>query len=258
MDPAEPCLIPLGGKDRFFFSCHPKVSCFNQCCQDLHQVLTPEDMIRLKNHLGLSSGEFLERHTRRYDGPETGLPVVALKPVGQNGLICPFVSPEGCRVYPARPISCRLYPVARVVARSRETGRLTEHYALIREPHCKGFGGESSWSLREWIENQLDVDMLAAGDRMISLISLKNRHKPGPLDFITRRLFHLALYDMDGFREKVFAKSMLAGFPVDEKRMDAARSDDWALLDIGYEWVRKKLFLPIETARPKTEGGERP
>ena len=250
MDATEPCLIPLDEKDLFTFSCHPQVSCFNECCQDLHQVLTPEDIIRLKHYLRMNSGEFLARYTQHHDGPETGLPVVTLKPGGPTGLLCPFVSPEGCRVYPARPVSCRLYPVARAVTRSRETGLLTELYALIREPHCKGFLEGSAWDIRQWIENQLDTDMLSSGDRMMSIISLKNQHKPGPLDIVSKRLFHLACYDVDGLREKVLSKSMPGNFQVDARRLDAARTDDWALLEIGYEWVCKILLAPEETSPP--------
>ncbi|MDY6974018.1 MAG: YkgJ family cysteine cluster protein, partial [Thermodesulfobacteriota bacterium] len=38
------------------FNCTPGVACFTQCCQDVTIVLTPYDVLRLKNALGISSG----------------------------------------------------------------------------------------------------------------------------------------------------------------------------------------------------------
>ena len=35
----------------FKFSCHPKVSCFNQCCRDVNIFLTPYDVLRMKKRL---------------------------------------------------------------------------------------------------------------------------------------------------------------------------------------------------------------
>ena len=46
----------------FSFDCNPGVSCFNLCCHNLNLFLYPYDVIRLKQHLGLSSDAFLEKH----------------------------------------------------------------------------------------------------------------------------------------------------------------------------------------------------
>ena len=45
----------------FRFNCYPGVSCFTNCCQDITIVLTPYDVLRLKNSLGIPSGEFLDK-----------------------------------------------------------------------------------------------------------------------------------------------------------------------------------------------------
>jgi len=135
----EAAMTPLEPGARFCFRCSPEVPCFNECCRDLSQYLTPYDILRLKNCLKISSGELLEQYTVRYVGPETGLPVIALKPNSSVELECPFVRPTGCAVYADRPSSCRMYPLARAISRSRETGAVTEHFALMKEPHCQGF-----------------------------------------------------------------------------------------------------------------------
>ena len=37
----------------FRFSCHPGVACFNRCCADVNIFLTPYDVLRMKNRLGI-------------------------------------------------------------------------------------------------------------------------------------------------------------------------------------------------------------
>jgi Fe-S-cluster containining protein len=135
---------PLAPEASFRFSCHGRVACFNECCHDLNQFLTPYDILRLKNGLELTSTEFLEQYTTRHTGPETGLPIVALKPETASGMACPFVRPSGCSVYAHRPSSCRIYPIARAITRSRKTGRIQAHFALLKEPHCLGHGQDKT------------------------------------------------------------------------------------------------------------------
>ena len=40
----------------FSFACHPGVPCFNACCGDVNIFLTPYDIIRLKQKLGIKIG----------------------------------------------------------------------------------------------------------------------------------------------------------------------------------------------------------
>ena len=107
-----PELHPIETEEVFQFACHRKVTCFNHCCRDLNQALTPYDVLRLKNHLNISSKEFLATYAMLYTGAATGLPVVSLRFGNDTHKPCPFVTVQGCRVYPARPSSCRIYPLA--------------------------------------------------------------------------------------------------------------------------------------------------
>ena len=134
-------LSPLTSTEKFRFDCHPEVPCFNQCCRDLNQFLTPYDILRLKNHFKVTSKEFLDRYTVSHVGPETGLPIITLKTEKATGFACPFVEESGCGVYENRPSSCRMYPLARMVSRSRDTGQTSELYYLIEEAHCQGAAG---------------------------------------------------------------------------------------------------------------------
>ena len=63
----------------FQFDCSPRISCFTNCCQDITIVLTPYDVLRLKNGLGISSDEFLERYTIIISRQKQLIPMVVLK-----------------------------------------------------------------------------------------------------------------------------------------------------------------------------------
>ena len=71
--------VRLGPKSKFKFQCHPGVKCFTKCCRGINIILTPYDIIRLKNRLDLPSEEFLTLYTEPQILEKTGLPVVTLK-----------------------------------------------------------------------------------------------------------------------------------------------------------------------------------
>ncbi|MDY6792748.1 MAG: YkgJ family cysteine cluster protein [Thermodesulfobacteriota bacterium] len=236
-------MIPISLDDPFTFSCSAEVPCFNECCRDLNQFLTPYDILCLKNYLDMTSGAFLERYTTRHTGPESGLPVIALKP--GDALKCPFVTESGCSVYDSRPSSCRMYPLARAVSRSRETSQITEHFALLKEPHCRGFEQENTQTVRQWITDQKLAGYNEMNDRLMEIISLKNLTLPGPLDMKSSHLFHLALYDLDRFRIHIFEKGLLDDFNFDSAVLEAVKNDDVELLKLGHRWIKKILFGDI-------------
>ncbi|CAN2039670.1 YkgJ family cysteine cluster protein [Candidatus Magnetomoraceae bacterium gMMP-15] len=235
-------MIPLNIKDTFQFNCGPDVPCFNACCQDLHQTIMPYDVLRLKNNLGLSSGEFLKRYTIRHTGPGSGLPVVTLKTMSAKDLRCIFVTKEGCSVYKDRPASCRIYPLARAVSRSRETGELQEYYALIQEPHCQGFEQKNKQTIGEWLKNQEIEDYNKMNDLLMEIIALKNAKLPGPLDFISQNLFYMASYDLDAFRDHVFNKKLWELYKISPETLEALKTDDTELLKFGMKWIKQVIF----------------
>jgi hypothetical protein len=234
-------LHPIDPDEPFRFSCSPAVACFNACCRDLNQFLTPYDVLRLKRGLGLSSGGFLERFTLRHTGPGTGLPVVTLKPADPEALACPFVTPAGCRVYPDRPSSCRTYPLVRIARRNRATGRITRDYMLLQEPHCRGFEAGAIQTVKKWVADSAIPDYDRWNDRMLEIISLKNLMMPGPLSDQLAEPIFTALYDLDRFRQQMLNESLPSGLALPPAAREQARQDDAALLDLGLEWVKKAL-----------------
>ncbi len=240
--PSSDGLIPVSEKESFAFDCSSAVSCFNACCRNLNQFLTPYDILQLKNHLGIGSGEFLDTYTSRHSGPETGLPVITLRPkTGAEGE-CPFVTTSGCAVYSNRPSSCRIYPLARAVSRCRRTGRFAEHFALIREPHCLGFQQNTRQTARQWLQSQHLHVYLEQNDRFLEIIGLKNQLAPGPLDLRCRHLFHLALYDIDAFRDHILCKGLLADWPLSAETVKRLVADEMELFAFGHRFVVRQVF----------------
>lgn len=232
LDPDEP----------FQFACSPQVPCFNACCHDLNQFLFPYDIIRLKKALQISSSEFLQNYTSQHIGPDTGLPIVSLRPRADQKLACPFVTPEGCGVYSDRPASCRLYPLARAITRQAETGTIIEHFALIQEDHCHGFIKGPKRTARQWMKDQDVIEYNIHNDRMITILGLKRQHHPKPLDLADAHLFYRTLYDLDHFRAARNMKKVVQGLGLNNNEEDAVLADDTELLKIAEKWVIGKLF----------------
>lgn len=238
----EPEFNPISKDDAFCFDCSPAVPCFNECCRELVQNLTPYDILRLKTHLGLTSQEFLKRYTVSYPGPETGLPVISLKSPPELAGVCPFVRKEGCAVYPDRPSSCRTYPVARAIRKDRVSGAVTEHFALLREAHCRGFEQAERRTVREWLGGQGTSAYFEMNDRLMDIISLKNRLMPGPLPPGAADDFFLGLYDLDRFRAVIEQEGLPEDLEAAPDLLEAAKTDGIARLNVGMAWVRYRLF----------------
>ena len=235
-------MIPIGIDDPLDFKCASDVPCFNECCRDLNQFLTPYDVLRLKNALNLMSDQFLRKYTSRHNGPESGLPVITFKSNPDSGHECPFVTKAGCSVYADRPASCRMYPLARAITRSRETGEIKEHFALIEEPHCQGFGRRSGQTVREWLSGQDVTRHNEKNDQLMEIISLKKQIIPGKLDGVDGNRFYLACYDLDTFRSEIFEKGLLDEFTLPSHLLERIKTDDEALLQLGMAWIKNILF----------------
>jgi Fe-S-cluster containining protein len=235
-------MIPVSLSDPMPFVCGPDNVCFNDCCRDLNQVLTPYDVLRLKNNLQMPSRTFLQAYTIRQTGPTSGLPVVSFRFDPSFGHACPFVTEAGCSVYPDRPGSCRLYPLARAISRSRQSGEIQEYYALIQEDHCKGFKVKEPRTVGQWLSGQKVEAHNRNNDKLMELIQLKNRIMPGPLTQEQSDQFFLALYDLDEFRHRIFSRNLMDGVPGAPKLMENIGTGDEALLDLGLKWVRYQWF----------------
>ena len=169
--------------------------------------------------------------------------MVTLRPDPGTIQICPFVSKGGCRVYPNRPSSCRIYPLARAISRNRKTGRISEHFALLKESHCHGHEDGKTWTVAQWMTNQELGEYNRINDQMMALVSLKNQHHPGPLSLVATRMFYLACYDLDRFREQILENGLIDDQKIDSGVREQLAEDDLLLLQFGMDWIKCEIFL---------------
>jgi Fe-S-cluster containining protein len=234
----EPVFDPreLTPEDEFVFACHPGVPCFNKCCYDVHLVLSPYDFLRLRRGLGLSPEEFLERYGEAYIGEVTQLPVVAVH-MNPHDFACPFLTPEGCRVYPDRPSACRTYPLARFLREDPESGKRREVYRIIRETHCKGHYERRPITVRGYIEEQGLEPYLRFNDLFGEVVARRQAHAETPLTGDQLDLIFLALYDLPRFREEIRAGNLEVELPGPVEELS-----EEALLEAGIRFVLKEVL----------------
>ena len=142
----------LSKDSRFRFRCHPGVPCFTECCGKTTIILTPYDILLLKNRLNIKAAEFLAQYTRMENHDKSGLPMIIMDmPRFENR--CPFVRPvSGCQVYSDRPATCRYYPIGQGTLITEEGP--DEFYFFVREPHCRGYEDEAEWTIASWLQDQ--------------------------------------------------------------------------------------------------------
>jgi hypothetical protein len=231
--------IPNG---RFTFACHKGVPCFTRCCAKLNLILTPYDVLRLKQRLGLSSQEFLDRYTTSYVDEEYGAPVVKLKMNEDNQRKCPFVEPDGCTVYEDRPAACRMYPVGRAASKIPGLAKAGEYYFLVKESHCLGFNEDTEWTVQEWIKDQGLDDYNAMNDLFLDITAGKEAKRVKSLNDRQLGMFYLACYNLDAFRAFVFSTTFLQKFEVDADLAERLEADEVELMKFGFRWLRLALF----------------
>lgn len=247
----------LDSRSSFRFDCQPTNQCFTRCCSDVNIVLTPADVLELSRRSGLSTREFLDRHTLLPVTRELHLPVVMLKMGPAPEKRCPFVGPEGCSVYDARPWACRMYPVAAALPPARAGVPTRPSYFLCEDDFCEGRKHPRTWTVESWQRDQgvLAREELEKGFR--ELVSHPWFIGGRQLDPRRLEMFFMACYDLDTFREFVFSSSFLSRFELDHALVDELRTDDRALLRFAFLWLRFALFGE-PTLRPEEDAAEQP
>ncbi len=226
----------------FCFDCKPALDCFTDCCSDVNIVLTPLDVLSLARQAGLSTRQFLDRHTLMPITKDLHLPVVMLKMDATPQKRCPFVTAEGCSVYQARPWACRMYPVGMALPPARAGVEPEPCYFLFEDGFCHGHKESRPWTVESWQRDQgiLDRDDLEKGFR--ELVGHPWFIGGRQLDPKRIEMFFMAAYDLDTFREFLFTTTFVQRFDLDKELVEALRTDDHALLRFGFRWLRFALF----------------
>lgn len=233
------------------FRCYKGIGCFNACCSNIDITLTPYDIIRLKNRLGMKSWDFLREYTLPFEMEKDGIAGVKFKPV-DDGTACRFMTDDGCSVYEDRPTACRYYPVAQVSMRRQGESADTASYAIVEEEHCLGHKEERSLTIDEYRAEQGldDYDEYARGWRQLILKKKSAGPAIGAPSKRSLQMFFMANYDIDRFREFTRSEGFRSSFDVDETTYQSLETDDLALLDFGYRFLKQILFgeesIPVQ------------
>jgi Fe-S-cluster containining protein len=241
LSPVAPTM--LEGDKVIQFRCHKDVGCWNACCANIDITLTPYDIIRLKNRLNMSSGEFLKEYTVPYEMDQDGTPGVKFRPV-EGGTACRFMKPEGCGVYEDRPTACRYYPVALLSMRNQDEYTDRTSYAFVQEKHCLGHLEPRSLTIDEYRQEQgVDVyDEKGRGWRQLVLKKKSAGPAIGKPPAISNQLFFMASYDIDRFRAFVSSDAFNKTYDVPMEVMATLLADDEALMEFGYSFLKHALF----------------
>lgn len=240
------------GNSSFCFACHSGLQCFKSCCRKLEMYLYPIDIIRLKNRLSITSGEFLRSYTKLGKGGNPFFPAVMMKMADEGEQECPFLGDKGCNVYEDRPTACRTYPMERAVDRASAGGRPTDYYFVVKHPYCHGHNEKKVWDVKTWLRDQrlleynLMNDLWAEIDTVFAGNPWQGEGAAGP----RQQLAFMVCYDIDSFVEFVSSNRLLEQFRLDKARLRRIAGSDESLLQFGFDWL-KFILAGQPTLTPK-------
>ncbi|MEJ2589372.1 MAG: YkgJ family cysteine cluster protein [Deltaproteobacteria bacterium] len=217
----------------FQFRCAPGVPCFTQCCQDITIVLSPYDVVRLKNALGITSGEFIDRYTLIVRREKLLIPMVVLK-MNEDDKRCPFVNENGCQVYNDRPWPCRMYPLD-----MNDDGTFS---IITNSSRCKGLEENEHARISNWLIEQ-GVPIYDEMNQLFSQVTAPL--KAQDLDIDNPQIYQMtfmSLYNLDKFRDFVLNSTFLDKFEVDDVTLEKIKRRDADLLKFAFDWIKFGIF----------------
>lgn len=233
----------LGESDVFCFECRPDLSCFNLCCRNLNLFLYPYDVLRLRKKLGLSAGEFIQKHTDIVMRPGNFFPEVLLSMAENEEKTCPFLTEKGCSVYPDRPYACRTFPTEHGLNIDEATGKAEPVHFFKPPEFCQGRHEKKEWTVSSWSQNQGAVfyhKMMAEWTGVKMLFQQDPWGPDGPEGKKARMAF-MAAYNLDDFKDFVFKSSFIKRYGIPRAVQKKIKRDEVELLRMGFAWI--KMFL---------------
>jgi Fe-S-cluster containining protein len=242
--PSSPVVpVKLGLDDTIQFRCRPGIACFNKCCQNINIMLTPYDILRLKNRLGVTSAEFLDKHATVFDMDAHGLPGIKMK-TKEGTAECQFLTPRGCGVYEDRPAACRYYALGVTTMRAVGSSQPEDFYFIVKEEHCLGHDEPRSLTVREYRQEQ-GVERYDEMTREWRDIILKKRSSGPTVGKPSQKsmdLFYLASYDLDNFRVFVASPFFHDVYDIEPAYFQKLLTDEAELMRFAFRYLKQVLF----------------
>jgi Fe-S-cluster containining protein len=236
-----PSLLEDDAKIRF--KCYKGISCFNACCKQADITLTPYDIIRLKQHLGVDSAEVLKNHTVPFEMDNHGVPGIKMRTTDEGA--CLFMKEgEGCSVYENRPTACRYYPVAMLAMKPSDEATDKQAYSLVKEPHCMGHAEDQELDIEGYRQDQGVIEYDTINRDFYQLILKKKSAGPavGRPSETSLQLFFMACYDIDRFRKFVVSEGFKNAYALTQDFYDQIEKDDEFALNFSMAFLRQVLF----------------
>lgn len=240
--------------DTFRFRCHPGIACFNQCCRNLNLFLYPYDVLRLKDRLEMSSEAFIADYVHVVMRPGHFFPEVLLRMEDHKDGVCPFVSPDGCRIYADRPHTCRNFPMEQGAVHDAGTGIVTPVYFFRPPDFCQGPEEDQALTLADYARDQQSQVYNQMTLRWAQLRQLFQNDPWGSEGFEGPRgkMAFMAAYNIDRFREFVFNSTFIKRYRIKPKLTKQLRASETALLKFAFEWVEFFVWgRPSKHIRPR-------
>ncbi len=238
--------------ETFAFACHKELACFNRCCRNLNMFLYPFDVLRLRKKLNMDSDRFLETHVDVVMREGNAFPEVLLRMADNEERTCPFLSEQGCSVYPDRPDTCRTFPIEHGML-FKGRANPPEIVSFFRPPDfCLGRHEEKSWTIDSWAEDQEAVvyNRMTAKWAAVKALFANDPWGAAGINGPKGKMAFMAAYNIDRFREFVFQSSFLKRYHVKKARVKKLRAGDRELLLFGFEWIRFFVWgLPSDSIR---------
>ncbi len=239
--PVQP--VELTPDSEIQFNCHKGVSCFNACCKNIDITLMPYDIVRLKRRAGLTSSQWVNRHTVPFPMDAHEMPglKMATKPGSSE---CVFLTEAGCSVYEDRPTACRYYALGSMGVRRAASAVVEDLYFVVKEDHCKGHDEPRRLTVAQYRREQ-GLEHYDEMNREWRDIILKKRSSGptvGKPSDRSLQLFDMCSYDMDNFRNFIQSDGFVEVFDLDPDERAVLMADEDELLLFAARFLKQVLF----------------
>jgi hypothetical protein len=140
--------------------------------------------------------------------------------------------------------------------KSEKTG---EYEFMVGEDRCLGRKEPVEWVIGEWFTDQGLAPFEEMDERFRVVTQYPRLEEAGIGRPDVQKMFRMACYDLDTFRQFVFQTTFLERFDLDPDTVARIKTDDLILLELALQWVRYGLVcgdvLPLKKA-PKDSRGK--
>ena len=141
--------LKIGLDETFKFNC----TMCGKCCINREDILLkPKDLFVACKELSLKPQEFIQKYCECYVGDSSGLPIVRLKPVGENKR-CPMLLGSRCAIHNAKPEVCAMFPIGRCISIDKNelenSDKISEIVYINQKVNCGD--KRATHTVREWL-----------------------------------------------------------------------------------------------------------